>query len=244
MTNLATSAQSLPLGGGRAEFQRICSSCHAVNIATNQRMSHSDWAGVVDEMVSRGAQGSPEDLEKVVAYLSAHFNNDKSAAPAAVPAQATAPMPAAKQEEAPLSEAEMSKAKQLIQANGCLSCHRVGDAGSYLGPDLTDIGEHRTAKQIRDSLVSPNKEVSFENRSVRIVTPEGKTVTGRLLGQDGYSVQFIDPSSQLRSMQKSGLREFEIVDQNPMPSYANKMSAGDLNNLIHYLSSLKGTGSL
>ena len=238
---LAANAQTLPEGKGRAEFQRICSSCHSVNMATSQRMTHSEWAGVVNDMVSRGAQGSTEDLDNVVIYLSANFGKDKPSAVGAAPAQAAAPAPAAPK-QAPLSEAEVSKAKELINANGCLSCHRIGEMGSYLGPDLNDIGESRSPEQLRASLVSPNKVVLPENRMVRIITRDGKTVTGRILNQDGFSVQLIDSSSQLRSFQKSNLQEFTILDRNPMPSYADKMSAEDMTDLIHYLSSLKGAG--
>ncbi len=50
----------------------------------------------------------------------------------------------------------------------------------------------------------------------------------------------IDSSSgQLRSFEKAGLHEFTIVTTNPMPSYANKMSAQELTDIVHYLSSLK-----
>jgi len=207
-------------------------------------MSRADWAGVVNDMVSRGAEGSPEDLDKVVTYLSANFGKGSSSPAAAGPAQ-TAPSPPVTQEnDTPLSEAENSKAKQLVQGNGCLSCHRVGETGSFLGPQLTDIGAHRSAKQLRDSLVSPNKEVFYENRLVRVVTQDGKTLTGRLLNNDSYSVQFIESSGQLESLKRAGLREFTILTQNPMPSYADKMSADDLTTLIHYLSSLKGSDAL
>jgi putative heme-binding domain-containing protein len=98
-------------------------------------------------------------------------------------------------------------------------------------------------EQLHASLVSPNKEVLPENRTVQLVTSDGKTVTGRLLNQDGFSMQLIDSSGQLRSLEKSGLREFTIVTTNPMPSYANKLSQQDLTDLVRYLSSLKGGGT-
>jgi mono/diheme cytochrome c family protein len=75
---------------------------------------------------------------------------------------------------------------------------------------------------------------------VRLVTNDGKTVTGRLLNQDAFSVQFIESSGQLRSVARQGLREYTIVTANPMPSYADKLSAQDLTDLVRYLSSLKG----
>jgi putative heme-binding domain-containing protein len=235
-------AQSLPEGKGKAQFQRICSGCHGVNMATSQRMTRAQWTAVVNDMVSRGAQGTHADLDNVVTYLAANFGSDKPVANNAAPAQAAPP--AAEQKETPLSEAEVSRGSELLKANGCLSCHRVGDKGAYVGPDLSDIGAYRSAEQIRSALVSPDKDVIPENRSVRLVTADGKTVTGRLLNQDGFSVQLIDSSSHLRAFQKARLREFTIVTANPMPSYANRMSAQDLNDLIHYLSSLKDKGQL
>jgi putative heme-binding domain-containing protein len=128
----------------------------------------------------------------------------------------------------------------VIQENACLSCHRVGQTGSYIGPDLDRVGARRSSEQLRASLVAPNKEVLPENRTVRLVTNDGSTVTGRLLNQDGFTVQLIDSSSKLRSLERSGLREFTIVTTNPMPSYADKLSAQDLSGLVRYLSSLKG----
>jgi putative heme-binding domain-containing protein len=236
---VAGHGQSLPDGKGKADFQRICSNCHSVSMATTQRMTQAEWMGVVNDMVSRGAQGTQDELNNVVTYLAANYGKDNAPAVNAPAAAAPAPAPAPAVIQTPLSEAEMAKGTNLLKANGCLSCHRVGDMGSYLGPNLTGIGANRSAEQIRAALVTPNKDVTPENRSVRLVTGDGKTVTGRILNQDGFSVQLIDSSDQLKSFQKAGLREFEIVTTNPMPSYATKMSAQDLTDLVHYLSSLK-----
>src|SRR5271154_74418 len=92
-------AQSLPEGQGKAEFQRICGNCHSVSIATSQRMSQAQWTGVVNDMVSRGAQGSQQALDNVVSYLSTHFG--QGAPPAAGAMSAAEPAVA---KETPLSE--------------------------------------------------------------------------------------------------------------------------------------------
>lgn len=231
-------AQSLPEGQGKAEFQRICGNCHSVSIATSQRMTQAQWTGVVNDMVSRGAQGSQQDLDNVTTYLATHFGQG---APSTAGATA-APAPAVVK-ETPLSEAEVTRAMGLIKTNGCLSCHRVADTGSYVGPDLSDAGASYSPGQIRSALVSPNKDVAPQHRSVHLVTKDGKTVTGRILNQDGFSIQIIDSSSELRSFLKANLREFTIITANPMPAYADKMSAEDMNDLVQYLSSQKGIGN-
>jgi putative heme-binding domain-containing protein len=202
-------------------------------------MTRAEWAAVVSDMVARGAQGSSAELDNVVNYLSANFGKSNVAPSATAPAPTSPAVPQATVAEPLLSAEEISKASRLIQQNGCLSCHRVGDVGSFVGPDLDGVGAHRTPEQLQASLESPKKEVLPENRSVRLVTRDGKTVTGRLLNQDGFSVQLIDSSGQLRSFARSGLREFTIVTTNPMPSYADKLSAQELKDLVRYLSSLK-----
>jgi putative heme-binding domain-containing protein len=230
--------QTLPEGKGKAEFQKVCGNCYSVSMATSQRMDRAQWTGVVNDMVSRGAQGTQQDLDNIIAYLTANYGIGKpvTAAPAAAPQAST---PAA----TPLCEAEIVKATGLIKANGCLLCHRIGDMGSYVGPNLSDIGASRSAEDIQAALVSPGKDVRPENRSVRLVTKDGRVVTGRILNQDGFSVQIIDSESQLRSIQKANLREFTIVTANPMPSYADRMSTQDIAGLVQYLTSLKGNGA-
>lgn len=238
---LACHAQSLPEGPGRAAFQRICSSCHSVNTATSQRLTHSGWQNVVSDMVSRGAQGTQDEFDEIVSYLTKNFGAG-SPAPNASPGETPVPAPAQTQPAPQMDASQVARAKEIVQANGCLSCHRVNGNGSYVGPDLDDVGAHRTADQIRKALVSPSQELLPEDRTVRLTTQDGKTVTGRLLNQDGFSVQLIDATGQLMSFERSNLQEFTIVTTNPMPSYANKITGQDLSVLVQYLQSMQGAG--
>src|ERR1700722_3080813 len=66
-------SQNLPEGKGKAEFTRICGQCHGVEIVMKTSNTPEGWAAVVDDMVSRGAQGSDDDFDLVTKYLSAHF---------------------------------------------------------------------------------------------------------------------------------------------------------------------------
>ncbi len=237
---LASHAQSLPEGPGRAAFQRICSSCHTVNVATSQRLNRAGWQNVVADMVSRGAQGTQDEFDEIVSYLSANFGPGSPAPKNASAGEASVP---AQTQQAPLLDAsQIARAKELIKANGCLSCHRIDDNGSYVGPYLGDIGAHRSAEQIRASVVSPSQELAPEDRTVQLVTQDGTTVSGRLLNQDGFSVQLIDASGHLMSFERANLREFTIVTANPMPSYADKIAGQDLSTLVQYLESMQGVG--
>jgi putative heme-binding domain-containing protein len=111
--------------------------------------------------------------------------------------------------------------------------------GSRLGPDLSDIGQFRRASELEQSVLDPGSEIRPENRSFRVVTRNGATITGRLLNHDSFTVQLIDANEQLRSFFKSNLREYGFVEKSPMPSYRNTLGAEELADLVRYLVSLK-----
>ena len=65
--------QQLPPGAGKEPFERICSSCHALNVATQTKRTHAGWEGTVETMRGRGASGSEADFDRIVQYLTDNF---------------------------------------------------------------------------------------------------------------------------------------------------------------------------
>ena len=124
---------------------------------------------------------------------------------------------------------------------GCRSCHRVGAQGPRVAPDLTDIGANRSAGSLQRSLVDPTSQMMPINRPVRAVTRDGTVINGRRLNEDTYTVQLIDDRERLVSLTKGDLREFTIITTSPMPSYKDKLTSVELDDLVAYLLSLKGT---
>lgn len=136
---------------------------------------------------------------------------------------------------------DAARGKVLFTGKGaCNSCHRVGGAGSRLGPDLTDIGALRRPASLERSILDPDAEVLEANRFYRVVTRDGATVTGRLLNRDTFSVQLLDSKEQIRSFLISNLREHGFVDKSPMPSYKDKLTSQEIADVVSYLGTLKG----
>jgi cytochrome c oxidase cbb3-type subunit III len=123
---------------------------------------------------------------------------------------------------------------------GCTGCHRVGPTGSRTGPDLSDVGSQRRAMEIEQSVLDPDAEVLPQNRSYRVTTKSGETITGRLLNVDTFTVQILDSRERLLSFPKTTLKEWVFIDKSPMPSYRDKLNAQELADLTAYLVSLKG----
>jgi putative heme-binding domain-containing protein len=135
---------------------------------------------------------------------------------------------------------DTSRGKAIFESRGCLNCHRVGARGSRVGPDLSDIGSQRPAREIEQSILDPNAVVLPQNRYVRATTNAGAVITGRRLNEDTLTVQLIDSKEQLVSLSRSALREYVVRKDSPMPSYKGKLSTRELSDLVSYLSSLRG----
>ena len=163
------------------------------------------------------------------------------------------------------SSSDIARGQALFEGKGeCLSCHRVRNNGSRFGPDLTDIGSRagtvasrgtgspfapptpdigpigRAKAELTQALLDPGADILPQNRTVRLITSTGETITARVLNQDTFSLQVIDTSERVRSIPKAELREFAFIKTSAMPSYRDKFSAQELADVIAYLMSLKG----
>jgi putative heme-binding domain-containing protein len=124
---------------------------------------------------------------------------------------------------------------------GCRRCHRVDGEGSRVAPDLSDIGAQRAASALERSLLDPASAMLPINRPVRITTKDGRTISGRRLNEDTFTVQLIDDMENLVSVDKPDLREYTILETSPMPSYKSTLSQAEVADLVAFLVSLKGS---
>ena len=218
---------------GKQLYGVNCSNCHGPNgdFVSGVDLGHGTFrrASTDNELVAimvQGIQGTPmppanlsdQQAHQIVAYL-------RSMAAAT---------------DTGANRADVARGKSLFETKGCLTCHRVRDHGSRLGPDLTNIGARRKRDEIERSIVDPDAEVLAENRYVRIVTRDGVTITGRILNEDTFTLQLIDSKEKLLSFQKADLSKFEFLKNSAMPSYRDKLSGAELANLVGYLVFLKG----
>jgi hypothetical protein len=77
-----------------------------------------------------------------------------------------------------------------------------------------------------------------QNRYVRLVMKDGKTLSGKLLNLDTFAVQIFDSNEKLVNVSKTNVREMTMVS--PMPSYRDKLTTQEVADVVGYLMSLKG----
>jgi len=242
--------------GGRL-FQSNCTGCHGsagdqvqgVSLMSGKfrRASNDDEVAAI---IRKGVPGTAmqafnfteQQAGAIVAYLKS-FSGSAMSSAAGAPALGDA-----------------AKGKQIFENKGnCLSCHRIGENGSRVGPDLSSIGLPRPpiarfvgfgappppptpaaiVAQLQRDLLDPDAETSPANRMFRAVLKDGSAITGRLLNLDPFNVQLFDSKERLLTLQRSELREFSPI-KSAMPSYRDKLTSQELSDLLAYLFSLKG----
>ena len=98
----------------------------------------------------------------------------------------------------------------------------------------------RTPASLQRALVDPAQAILPANRPVRAVTKDGRTIRGRRINEDTYTLQLIDEQSRLVSLTKADLRSFELLSTSSMPSFQNTLTVDERADIVAYLLSLKG----
>ena len=82
--------------------------------------------------------------------------------------------------------------------SACFSCHRVGETGGSIGPELTRICKERTPAQIAESLHWPNRLIAKEFQPVKIATKDGELMTGYVMESESSDevLALRDPATQ------------------------------------------------
>ncbi|HUO21579.1 MAG TPA: c-type cytochrome [Caulobacteraceae bacterium] len=220
---------------GSALYARNCQLCHGtngdgiggVNLARQQfkkAVSDDDiratiHGGVTGAGMPAFAALTPDNLDSLVAFIRSGF--DRS--------------------DKPMPVGDKARGLQVFQGKGgCSACHLPEGDGPYNAPSLSGVASERIPADILRMILDPNKAMYPIDRPVRIVTRDGRTIRGRRLNEDTYSVQLIDEHHQLVSLAKADIRTFDISPTSAMPAYAGKLTDAELSDLMAYLESLKG----
>ena len=84
-----TARQDLPEGRGRDEVARLCAGCHDLTFTISTRETEEGWTRIVNDMRSRGVDGSEDEFAQVIAYLTAHMGTNEPSAKVADPRMGT-----------------------------------------------------------------------------------------------------------------------------------------------------------
>lgn len=128
---------------------------------------------------------------------------------------------------------------KIIFATNCATCHRHGENGAEIGPDLTNIHQKFDKSALLDAIINPSASIVFGYESYSITTRKGQTFFGFLVG-DGKNITLKDAAGTLVNIKAEEVKKREKMPNSLMPDpTAIGLKEQQLADLTVYLMSFK-----
>ncbi len=138
---------------------------------------------------------------------------------------------------------DTKRGEQLFKQNTtaqCKTCHRIGDAGGKVGPELTLIAKRLNKAQLLESLLEPNKSIDPKFVTQLITLNDGRTYTGVVVSKDAGELVLRDAADKEIRIPIAEIDEQTPQSQSMMPAgLLRDMTTEQAADLLEYLYSLK-----
>jgi putative membrane-bound dehydrogenase-like protein len=105
---------------------------------------------------------------------------------------------------------------KVLFATNCASCHRHGENGAEIGPDLSTIHQKFDKLALLDAIVNPSASLVFGYEAYTVTTKKGEAYFGFLLS-DGATVVLKDAAGKQHAIKASEIKEKVKMPQSLMP---------------------------
>ena len=121
----------------------------------------------------------------------------------------------------------------------CLDCHKFGEQGAGLGPELTTVNSRFRPAEILESIVQPSKVVSDQYRSVTVATQDGKLYSGMPIVTDPMNLVLLLSDGTKATLPKSEIEEQKASATSVMPEgLLNPLSYQEIADLLALFNSM------
>lgn len=89
-----------------------------------------------------------------------------------------------------------AEGKGVFATSSCVACHKAGDLGRPVGPDLSRIGQIRKSRDLLESILFPNATIARDFETHVIETGDGETFTGAVRRDSPDGLVLVDLSGE------------------------------------------------
>jgi len=129
----------------------------------------------------------------------------------------------------------------FLNATGvaCKNCHRIGQEGKPLGPDLTQIGKKLDRPKLLESILEPSKTVE-PNFTSYLVESDGQVLTGLIAQRDPTTLVLRQADGKEIRLATSEIDRLAPTAKSLMPELlVQEMTAQQVADLLEFLAGLK-----
>jgi len=132
------------------------------------------------------------------------------------------------------------RAAFLAGAGACLTCHRIGDTGGVMGPDLSHIGRTRTDRDLLEAISFPSATIARGYEAFQVHTRDGNSLIGTLPRETAESVFVLTADGREHAVPRSAVARLEPVTTSLMPPGLDRaVEPKVLADLVAFLRSLQ-----
>ena len=126
------------------------------------------------------------------------------------------------------------------QAVNCGSCHKIGERGIALGPDLSTIGKLRQREDLLESILEPSRRIEPKFAAYVAHTADGRSITGLLVRRDEKEVVLRDAQNKEIILAAKNVEELRPSRTSLMPDgQVAGLTAQEAADLLEYLATRK-----
>ena len=129
--------------------------------------------------------------------------------------------------------ADPEKGRVVFQ-QACAICHRLGNEGMDVGPNLTGIGLHPPGDLLLH-IIDPNRMVDDERRAWNFTLRDGSQVIGLIASENTAGVTLRLPGGLDRALATADITKRDPRAQSLMPEGYESLGAEALRNLLAYM---------
>jgi putative heme-binding domain-containing protein len=120
----------------------------------------------------------------------------------------------------------------------CASCHRLGNQGVEVGPDLATLND-KSPESLLIAILDPNRAFEAKYAGFAIATVDGRVLNGLIASESATAVTLRRQEGKDEVLLRSEIEEMSASGQSLMPEGVEKdLKPRDLADLIAYLTSL------
>ncbi len=124
---------------------------------------------------------------------------------------------------------------QRVFQQSCAVCHRIGNEGALVGPQLEGIG-NRGLERLLEDLLDPNRNVDSAFRSHIITLKDGEVMSGLPRREEGELLVVADSTGKEISLPRKNIESRKESELSLMPeNLAEIIAPADFSNLMAYL---------
>jgi putative heme-binding domain-containing protein len=123
----------------------------------------------------------------------------------------------------------------------CSVCHRIGEEGGTVGPDMSQIGGKFDRPHLIESILEPSRQIVEGFRSTSFLTTAGVVIQGIVKERSSNQVQLLDANGKSQRLSCDDIEQEKSDSASIMPSgIAHGLSQAEFTDLIAYLETLRG----